>query len=460
MAREENKMGYMPVKKLIIEMSLPMVISMMVQALYNVVDSLFVARISEAALTAVTLAFPMQSLLIAIASGTSVGVNALLSRSLGERHYERANKAANMALFLTAINAVVFVIIGLTAVRPFVLSQTTDAGIAADCITYLSIVLICSFGVLSQIMLERLLQSTGRTNLSMISQVCGAVFNIIMDPILIFGLGPFPAMGVAGAAIATVMGQCLGAAIAFILNIKKNKDITLSLASVLKPDGSIIKRIYFVGVPSILTMSIGSIMTYSMNHILIAFSTTATAVFGVYFRLQSFFFMPVFGLNNGVVPVLAFNYGAQNKQRIKESLRFSVGLAVIIMTIGMIVFQLFPRQLLGMFNASEDMMALGVRALRVISISFPCSAIAIGLASVYQAFSRSYYSLILSVMRQLVVLIPAAWLLARTGVVENVWWAFTIAETFAAVSSLLIYRRVKRTVIDPIPDEPPQLAGE
>ena len=458
MPREENKMGYMPVKKLIVTMSLPMIISMMVQALYNVVDSLFVARISEEALTAVTLAFPMQNLMIAVASGTSVGVNALLSRSLGERHFDRANKAANMAILLTGLNVLIFVILGLTIAAPFVHSQTRDAAIAADCITYLRIVMICSFGVFFQIMFEKLLQSTGRTLYSMVSQVAGAVFNIIMDPVLIFGLGPFPKMGVAGAALATIMGQCLGASIALVLNIKKNCDITLSVRSVLKPDRAVIKRIYFVGVPSILTMSIGSFMTYCMNQILIAFSSTATAVFGVYFRLQSFFFMPVFGLNNGVVPVLAFNYGAQDKKRIKEALRFSVALAVIIMCVGTLCFQLFPHQLLAMFNASDDMMALGVRALRVISISFPCSAVAIGLASVYQAFSRSYYSLILSVMRQIVVLIPAAWLLARTGVVENVWWAFTIAETFAAVSSLIIYRRIKRTVIDPIPDEPPTFA--
>ena len=458
MPREENKMGYMPVKKLIITMSLPMIISMMVQALYNVVDSLFVARISEEALTAVTLAFPMQNLMIAVASGTSVGVNALLSRSLGERHFDRANKASNMAILLTGLNVLIFVILGLTIAAPFVHSQTRDAAIAADCITYLRIVMICSFGVFFQIMFEKLLQSTGRTLYSMVSQVAGAVFNIIMDPVLIFGLGPFPKMGVAGAALATIMGQCLGASIALVLNIKKNRDITLSVRSVLKPDRAVIKRIYFVGIPSILTMSIGSFMTYCMNQILIAFSSTATAVFGVYFRLQSFFFMPVFGLNNGVVPVLAFNYGAQDKKRIKEALRFSVALAVIIMCVGTLCFQLFPHQLLAMFNASDDMMALGVRALRVISISFPCSAVAIGLASVYQAFSRSYYSLILSVMRQIVVLIPAAWLLARTGVVENVWWAFTIAETFAAVSSLIIYRRIKRTVIDPIPDEPPTFA--
>ena len=263
-------------------------------------------------------------------------------------------------------------------------------------------------------------------------------------------------MGIQGAAVATVLGQLLGASIGLFLNIKKNPDITLSVRSIFKPNGGIIKRIYFVGVPSILTMSIGSLMTYSMNHILIAFSTTATAVFGVYFRLQSFFFMPVFGLNNGVVPVIAYNYGAQNKARIKEALRFSVTLAVVIMTVGTLVFQLMPHTLLKMFNASEDMMALGVRALHIISISFPASAVAIGLASVYQAFSRSYYSLILSVARQIVILIPAAYLLARTGVVENVWWAFTIAEVSAAIMSLIIYRRIRRTVITPMPDVPPE----
>lgn len=456
MARKENKMGVAPVKRLIIEMSLPMVISMMVQALYNVVDSIFVARLSEDALTAVTLAFPMQNLMIAVGAGTSVGVNALLSKSLGERRFDRSDKAANMGLLLTVFNGLLFLLIAFTVTRPFVASQTSDPGIIADCITYLTIVTACGFTVFFQIMFEKLLQSTGRTLLSMISQATGAIFNIIMDPVLIFGLGPFPEMGVAGAAVATVLGQMLGASIGLFLNIKKNPDITLSVRSIFKPDGGIIKRIYFVGVPSILTMSIGSLMTYSMNHILIAFSTTATAVFGVYFRLQSFFFMPVFGLNNGVVPVIAYNYGAQNKARIKEALRFSVTLAVVIMTVGTLVFQLMPHTLLKMFNASEDMMALGVRALHIISISFPASAVAIGLASVYQAFSRSYYSLILSVARQIVILIPAAYLLARTGVVENVWWAFTIAEVSAAVMSLIIYRRIRRTVITPMPDVPPE----
>ena len=455
MARKENKMGVAPVKRLIIEMSLPMVISMMVQALYNVVDSIFVARLSEDALTAVTLAFPMQNLMIAVAAGTSVGVNALLSRSLGERRFDRSDKAANMGLLLSFFNIIVFILLGLALAKPFAFSQTSHVIIAYQCTTYLRIVMIGSAGVFFQIMLEKLLQSTGRTLLSMVSQVAGALFNIVMDPLLIFGIGPFPKLGVAGAAVATIGGQCVGALIGLILNLKKNPDITLSLPGIFKPDLAIIKRIYFVGVPSILTMSIGSLMTYCMNHILIAFSTTATAVFGVYFKLQSFFFMPVFGLNNGVVPVIAYNYGAQDKARIKEALRFSVTLAVCIMAVGTLCFQLMPHTLLKMFNASEDMMALGVRALRVISISFPASAVAIGLASVYQAFSRSYYSLILSIARQLVVLIPAAWLLSLTGVVENVWWAFTIAEFSAAIMSLIFYRRIKRIVIDPMPEVPP-----
>ncbi len=440
-------MGYMPVKKLIVTMSLPMIISMMVQALYNVVDSLFVARISEEALTAVTLAFPMQNLMIAVASGTSVGVNALLSRSLGERHFDRANKAANMAILLTGLNVLIFVILGLTIAAPFVHSQTRDAAIAADCITYLRIVMLCSFGVFFQIMFEKLLQSTGRTLYSMISQVCGAVFNIIMDPVLIFGLGPFPKMGVAGAALATIMGQCLGASIALVLNIKKNCDITLSVRSVLKPDRAVIKRIYFVGVPSILTMSIGSFMTYCMNQILIAFSSTATAVFGVYFRLQSFFFMPVFGLNNGLIPVLAYNYGARRSDRIKEALKFSMSLAVGIMLVGTLVFHLFPQALLGMFNASEEMLRIGVPALRIISLSFCLAGACIAMGSIFQAFSYSYYSLIVSVGRQLVVLIPVAMFLATFGEVTLIWWAFPIAELMSTLLSIIFFIRLyNRTV--------------
>lgn len=452
----ENKMGTMPVKKLLISMALPMMISMLVQALYNVVDSIFVARIEEDALTAVTLAFPLQNLMIAVGGGIGVGVNALLSRSLGEKRFDQANDAANTGLFLTFFHYILFLLIAIFAARPFIRSQTADPRIMEYGVTYLTIVCGASIGLFYQMMFERLLQSTGLTVYSMISQGTGAIINIIMDPIMIFGLFGFPRLGVAGAAWATVLGQCVAAILGLVLNVKRNREITISLKEILHPNFANIRNIYAIGIPSCLMMAIGSFMSYMMNRILITFSTTATAVFGAYFKLQSFFFMPVFGLNNGVVPVIAYNYGAQNKARIKEALRFSVTLAVVIMTVGTLVFQLMPHTLLKMFNASEDMMALGVRALHIISISFPASAVAIGLASVYQAFSRSYYSLILSVARQIVILIPAAYLLARTGVVENVWWAFTIAEVSAAIMSLIIYRRIRRTVISPMPDVPPE----
>ena len=448
--RQENKMGFMPVKKLIITMSLPMMASMLVQALYNIVDSIFVARLSEDALTAVTLAFPLQNMMIAVASGTGVGVNALLSKSLGERRFDRSDKAANTALFLSACNFAVFALIGLLFSSAFIHSQTQDTSVAEYGCTYLRIVMVFSAGLSFQVMLERLLQSTGRTFYSMISQMSGAVINIILDPIMIFGLFGLPAFGVAGAAYATVIGQTAAALIGLILNIRYNSDIRFSLQSILVPDGKIIGRIYQVGVPSILMMSIGSLMTYMMNRILISFSNTATAVFGVYFKLQSFFFMPIFGLNNGLIPVLAYNYGARKKSRIDEALRFSIVLAVSIMLVGTLIFNLVPGLLLDLFNASEDMKAIGIPALRIISIHFPIAGLCISMGSIFQAFSRSIYSLIISVARQILVLIPAAWLLSLTGEVTNVWFAFPIAEVISLIISVIYFRRLYEEVVAPM----------
>jgi len=440
-------MGVMPVKKLIVTMSLPMMFSMLVQALYNIVDSIFVSRIDEGALTAVTLAFPLQSLIIAVGSGTGVGINALLSKALGEKNFERSDKAANTGILLTLFSYIVFLAVGIFVSDPFINSQTSDPQIAAYGSTYLRIVCILSIGALSQMTMERLLQSTGKTFYSMLSQITGAVINMVFDPIMIFGLFGFPKLGVAGAAYATIFGQAVASLLAFYLNVKHNTEITLSLKSVFTPDINIIKRIYFVGVPSILMMSIGSVMTYSMNMILTAFSSTATAVFGVYFKLQSFFFMPVFGLNNGLIPVMAYNYGAKNKERIHEALRFSIGLAVGIMIAGTVVFQLIPGTLLGFFNASEHMKELGIPALRIISLHFPIAGCAIALGSVFQAFSKPVYSLIISVCRQIVVLIPAAWLLSLTGLVTNVWWSFLIAEVVSLTLSVIFYKKVNRDII-------------
>ena len=456
----ENKMGVMPVKQLIISMALPMMISMLVQALYNVVDSIFVARLGQDALSAVTYAFPLQNLMIAVGSGTGVGMNALLSRSLGEKRYDRSDAAANMGVFLTFCSFIAFLlfsIFGSHWALSVQLKSSADTAAAAEIIknghAYLSIVTGMSLGLFFQMNFERLLQSTGRTQLSMISQTTGAIINIIFDPIMIFGLFGFPKLGVAGAAYATVLGQSIAAILGLIMNLKFNPDIHLSWKSILKPQGDIIKQIYFVGVPSILMMSIGSIMTYGMNMILTVFSTTATAVFGVYFKLQSFFFMPVFGLNNGLIPVLAYNYGARRKDRIDEALKFSFSVAIGIMLLGTLIMHVFPAQLLRLFNADAAMLEIGVPAQRIISLCFPLAAMGIISGSIFQAFSQSIYSLIISLGRQLVVLLPAAWLLSKTGDVTNVWWAFPIAEGVSVILSFIFFRKIYGSVVKPLEEK-------
>lgn len=450
---KENKMGVMPVKKLIVNMSVPMMISMLVQALYNIVDSVFVAQLGEEALTAVTLAFPLQNLMIAVGSGMGVGINAMLSKALGEKNYKESDAAAGNGLFITFINAVIFILVGLFVTGPFIKSQSADAAIIGYGDTYLSIVCSLSFGLFFQMTFERLLQSTGMTMLSMVSQTSGAVFNIIFDPIMIFGLCGFPKMGVAGAAYATILGQCFAAVLGLIMNLKFNKEIHFSFAKVIHPSLLVIRRILYVGIPTVLMMSIGSVMTYSMNLILAAFSATAVAVFGVYFKLQSFFFMPVFGLNNGLIPVLAYNYGARNKSRIDEALKFSFILAFCIMLTGTITFELFPQQLLSIFNASDDMMAMGTVALRTIAVHFPIASMGIMMGSIFQAFSESMYSLFVSLGRQLVVLIPAAYLLSLTGNVNNIWWCFLIAEIASFVLSLHFFRKLYNRKVVPLEEK-------
>ena len=444
---QDNKMGTLPVKRLIVSMSFPMMISMLVQAMYNIVDSIFVSHLSEDALTAVTLAFPLQMMIISVGSGTGVGINALLSKALGEKKQKRANKAANNGLLLTFISFIVFVAVGIFLAEPFIKSQTDSINIANMGTVYLYTCCTLSIGVFFQMTFERLLQSTGRTHLSMISQITGAVINIIFDPIFIFGYFGIEGMGVIGAAYATVLGQCIAAVVGLVLNVKFNPDIKISLKKMFKPSWKIIRRIYAVGVPSILMMAIGSIMSYCMNQILGIFSSTAVAVFGAYFKLQSFIFMPIFGLNNGLIPVLAYNYGARSKDRIREAVRFSMKLALSIMVIGTIVFWSIPRLLLGFFDASDYMLSLGVPALRIISLSFPIASLCIAMGSMFQAFSKSKYSLIVSVGRQLVVLIPVAWLLAQTGEVQNVWWAFPVAELMSLALSVYFYKRINRNIV-------------
>lgn len=446
---KENKMGVMPVNKLLMNMSLPMMISMLVQALYNVVDSIFVSRIDENALTAVSMAFPIQSLMIALGVGTGVGVNALLSRSLGEKDYDRVNKAAGNGIFLAGINYLVFLLVGILVTTPFYLSQTKDAQILSYGQQYLTIICCCSFGMYGQFIFERLLQSTGRTFYTMITQSIGAIINIILDPIFIFGYFGLPKMGVAGAAIATVIGQIVAGTIALVINIKKNDEIQLKLKG-FRPDGKIIAWIYEVGIPSIIMQAIGSVMIYGMNRILIAFSSTAVAVFGVYFKLQSFIFMPVFGLNNGMVPIIAYNYGAGKKDRLIKTLKLSIIYAVGLMLLGVIIFQLFPAPLFALFDASEIMLAIGIPALRIISLSFIFAGFCIVCGSLFQALGNGVYSMVVSIARQLLVLLPVAYLLSLSGKVEAVWWAFPIAEIVSLSLTVFFMFRINRKVISRI----------
>lgn len=424
---QENKMGVMPVNRLLISMSLPMVISMLVQALYNIVDSVFVSQISENALTAVSLAFPVQNLMIAAASGTGVGVNALLSRQLGERDEQGASRTAHNAILLGVISYAVFAVLGGLFSRTFFESQTDVAEIIEYGTSYLSICTVFSFGIFMEIVFERLLQATGRTMYSMISQSVGAVLNIVFDPILIFGLFGFPKMGVAGAAVATVGGQVAGMLVALYFNIKKNHEIKYHTRG-LRLHAKTVAGIYSVGVPSVLMISIGSITVFGMNKILLAFTPTAAAVYGAYFKLQSFVFMPVFGLNNGMVPIIAYNYGAGNRQRITDTIRLSVIYATAMMIAGFLALQLAPGFFLGLFNASEEMLAIGTRALRIISVSFLFAGYIIVLTSVFQALGNGMLSLAVSVSRQLVALLPAAFILSRVGGLDMIWWAFFTAD--------------------------------
>ena len=448
----ENKMGVMPVGKLLMSMSLPIMISMLIQALYNIVDSMFVARISEDALTAVSLAFPIQNLMIAVATGTGVGMNSLLSKALGAKDFDRANRAATNGLFVLLLSCVPFMLFGGLLTDWFMRTQTDIESIILHGDSYLRVVCLVSVGSFGAIAVERLLQATGKTVYSMITQAVGAVVNIALDPVLIFGLCGLPAMGVTGAAVATVISQCVSFVLGIVFNVCCNREISLSYRG-FRPDGHIIGRIYAVGVPSILMASIGSVMTFFMNRILIAFSSTATAVLGVYFKLQSFIFMPIFGLNNGLVPIVSYNYGAKKKKRMMRSIKLAILTALCIMAAGFLAFELIPDQLMGLYNASEHMLSIGEPALRIIGIHFLIAGYCIVAGSVFQALGNALPSLITSLARQLVVLLPVAWLLAQTGNVNNVWWAFPIAEVMSAAMTTLFFVREYRAKIKPLPEE-------
>ena len=445
----ENIMGTMEINPLLVKLSVPMMISMLVQALYNVVDSVFVSWVSEEALTAVSLAFSLQNMMIAVGVGTGVGVNAMLSKSLGEKNQKRANATAENGIFLSACSFLVFLVIGITCIKPYFYAQTSDDAIALQGIRYLSVCCIFSLGLFTQTMGEKLLAASGRTQLSMISQLVGAVVNIILDPIFIFGYCGEALSGTTGAAVATVIGQFCGAGMTLYFNTRKNPDIQLDFKG-FRPSAKAIGRIYTVGLPSIAMQCVGSLMTFGMNLILMAFSSTAVAVFGVYFKLQSFVFMPIFGLNNGMVPIISYNYGARRPERVKKTIRLAVCYAEGIMVLGFCIFEFFPGQVLGLFSASQAMLTIGIPAMRIICLHFLLAGTSIVLSSVFQALGNGLFSLIVSVCRQLFVLLPAAWLLARTGSVNNVWWAFLIAEIVSVLMSLAFYAHINKTIIVPL----------
>ncbi len=448
---KQNIMGYLPCSQLLIKLSLPMMLSMMVQALYNIVDSIFVAQMNEAALTAVSLAFPIQSLLIAIGSGTGVGINARLSRKLGEKKPEEVNATAGNAIFIAIVYAVIFLIAGQLICKPFYSAMTSDEQIWQYGVDYIYVVLTFGFALIFQMTGERLLQSTGKSFYSMITQGVGAIVNIILDPIMIFGLFGCPAMGTRGAAVATVVGQTLAALLGLFFNLKINKEIKFG-TRYMRPHPETIKAIYAVGLPSIVMQSISSIMNFGMNKILLQFSSTAAAAFGVYYKLQSFVFMPIFGMNNGVVPIIAFNYGAKKPDRIKETFKLAAIAATCIMLFGILLFECLPGVLLDLFNASDNLKLIGIMALRIIAIHFIFAGFDIICSSIFQALGHGVKSLWVSLARQLVVLLPAAYILAHTFGLNAVWFSFPIAELASLLLSTIFVRDIFKKEIDPLYD--------
>ena len=444
-------MGTQPIGRLMITMSLPIMISMLVQALYNIVDSIFVAKIHKDALTAVSMAFPIQTLMIAVGAGTGVGIKALLSKSLGEKNFERANRSANNGIFLAFISFLLFVVIGLCTTGIFYDFQTDNEAIRQYGKDYLYIVTMASLGIFMQMTFENLLQSTGKTIYSMYTQGAGAIINLILDPCLIFGWGPFPEMGVSGAALATVIGQFVAAGLGLLLNIKVNKELVISLKKY-PPEKKTCKQIYAVGLPSIIMQSIGSVMTFALNKILIGYSDTAVAVLGVYFKLQSFIFMPIFGLNNGYIPIIAYNYGARKKKRIIKAFKCGALLAVSIMAVGMVIFLTIPDVLLGFFEADDEMLEIGVPALRIISAHFVLASFSIIMISTLQGLSKGIYSMIVSFSRQIVVLLPAAYVLSKCFGLSAIWWAFPIAEVVSMTLCALFLAKTYRKMIKPLED--------
>ena len=446
---QENKMGVMPVGKLLVNMALPMIISMLVQAFYNIVDSVYVSQVSESAVTALSLAFPVQNMQIGFAVGVGVGVNALLSQSLGRKNQESVNWAAGQGVFLALVATALFMLFGFFGVRPYYTMQSTVAETVEGGIAYTSICCIFTVGIFIQVLCERLLQATGRAMQTMILQGTGAIINIILDPVFIHGWWGMPKMGVAGAAVATVIGQCTGAVLGIYLNLRHNPEVQLHV-KFMKPNWKVIAPILEVGIPSVVMNGIGSVMNFGMNQILQGFNEVATGVFGIYYKLQSLFFMPLFGINNATISILAFNYGARKPKRIVHTLKLATAVAVCIMLVGLAVFQLFPQALLGIFNPTEEFLAIGVKALRILCLPFPVAAICIALGASFQALGKGSYSTIVSLCRQLIVLLPAAYLLSLTGSVDNVWWSFPIAEVMSALVTGLLFGRLYRRKVKPL----------
>ena len=453
---QENKMGVMPIPKLLYSMALPMILSMLVQALYNVIDSVYVSQVSESAVTALALAFPIQNLQIGFATGVAVGVNALLSKSLGQGNQEQANHAAGNGIVLMLISVAVFMLFGFFGAAPYFAMQSDVAETVQGGTAYTSICCIFCLGIFTEVLCERLLQASGRTVYTLFTQGTGAIINILLDPVFIFGRFGIPAMGVAGAAVATVIGQSVAALMAICFNIKRNDDVQFSL-EYLKPAGQIIRPILTVGIPSVVMMAIGSVMTFGMNQILLSFSgtgETAAGVFGIYFKLQSFFFMPIFGLNNAAISIVAFNYGARKPHRITSTLKLSALTALGITALGLLAFELIPGVLLNIFHPSADFLAMGCSALRIIGLCLPVASICIALGASFQALGNGIYSTIVSLCRQLLVLLPAAYLLSLTGQVNNVWWSFPIAEIASLTFTLIFFTKIYRDKLKPLFDAP------
>ena len=446
---QENKMGVMPIGKLLFNMALPMIISMIVQALYNVVDSIYVSQVSESAVTALSLAFPVQNMQIGFGLGIAVGVNSLLSKSLGERNQEAANYAAGNGILLVVIATALFMLFGAFGARPYFEMQSSVAETVEGGVAYTSICCLFTLGCFTQLLGERLLQSSGRTVYTMISQSAGAIINIILDPIFIHGRFGVPAMGIAGAAVATVIGQWIAAAMVLYFNFRFNPEVQLGL-KYLRPSVPALRPILAVGVPTLVMNSIGSVMNFGMNQIFQGFQETATGVFGIYYKLQSFFFMPLFGINNATISIIAYNYGARQPERMTKTLQKALVTGLCFMLFGLAVFQLMPELLLGMFNPSEEFMHMGVKALRIISVHFPIASVGIMLGASFQALGNGTYSTIVSLCRQLLVLLPVAYLLSLTGDVNAVWWSFPIAEVVSAAVTLLLYRRLYQKKIKPL----------